>query len=180
MSHPLACVTSTLAVPVPLLVTFSNQQPVSCLLIPHWFPIVHACWVDRPYLSQEISLVSPTLGKPCSFLSHISQLHVNWTFAWFQISVMFHTAWANMLDNNVESFILVIAFQYTASMRKCHSNTYLIVDIALFKCTYIHCVTSICFCFKTPCLITLWWLVNLSDNWAFNVWTVDFINSHNY
>ncbi len=24
---------------------------------------------------------------------------------------------------------------------------------------------------------TLWWLVNLSENWAFNVWTVNFINS---
>ncbi len=28
-------------------------------------------------------------------------------------------------------------------------------------------------------LPTLWWFVNLSDNWAFNVWTVNFINSHN-
>ncbi len=25
--------------------------------------------------------------------------------------------------------------------------------------------------------LTLWWSVNLSDNWAFNVWTVKFINT---
>ncbi len=25
---------------------------------------------------------------------------------------------------------------------------------------------------------TVWWSVNLSDNWVFNVWTVNFINCH--
>ncbi len=27
---------------------------------------------------------------------------------------------------------------------------------------------------------TIWWSVNLSENWPFNVWIVNFINSHNY
>ncbi len=31
--------------------------------------------------------------------------------------------------------------------------------------------------FDSMCLGILWWSVNLSDNWAFNVWTVNFIKT---
>ncbi len=32
-------------------------------------------------------------------------------------------------------------------------------------------------CYWTTKFSTLWWSVNLSDNWAFNVWTVNLIKT---